>query len=172
MSAMSKSSKANPPAQVRPSRNGLGLFAVSGIRRGGQACVLDGNLVHWEDLIDIGGIILDNAYRYSDDYYLSPSGVGNYINHSCEPNIGIRKVGRKLVMAAIRQIRAGEELAFDYSTVTGDDDSWTMRCKCGSGSCRKLVGPYGRLPRRRREKYSRQGIVPDCVLMASLSKEI
>ncbi|WP_119166187.1 SET domain-containing protein [Algihabitans albus] len=57
-----------------------------------------------------------------------------HLNHSCAPNLAIEG---QIVFVALRDIEAGEELTFDYAT--GDDDDWTMACRCGSPDCRGIV---------------------------------
>ena len=66
--------------------------------------------------------------------------VSRYINHSCEPNCEARFEGSHIWIHAIRDISAGEELAYDYEydwlpdyTVT---DLAEYACRCGSERCR------------------------------------
>jgi len=57
-----------------------------------------------------------------------------HINHSCGGNIGFK--GENFV--AIRNIRSGEELTYDYGLVeTSPRVRW--RCACGSRRCRGVV---------------------------------
>lgn len=78
----------------------------------------------------------------------------SYVNHSCEPNTWceFRRLGKQELIA-LRQIRRGEELTYDYSLQAVDSidgrNPWTMRCRCGSRTCRKLIqGDFFRLSRR------------------------
>ncbi len=78
----------------------------------------------------------------------------SYVNHSCEPNTWceFRRLGKQELIA-LRQIRRGEEITYDYSLQAVDSidgrNPWTIRCRCGSKSCRKLIqGDFFRLPRR------------------------
>ena len=64
------------------------------------------------------------------------------MNHSCEPNCVI--MGRTRIVA-LRRIEAGEEVTFDYSTNVGWD-GFSMRCRCGTKGCRKVVRSYAFLP--------------------------
>ena len=57
-----------------------------------------------------------------------------YLNHSCNPNVGI---DGQIIFRAMRNIPSGEELTFDYAT--GDDDTWSMECRCGSENCRRHI---------------------------------
>jgi uncharacterized protein len=57
-----------------------------------------------------------------------------FLNHSCEPNVGIQG---QIVFVAMRDIAAGEELTLDYATI--DHDSEPMACRCGANGCRRLI---------------------------------
>jgi SET domain-containing protein len=71
----------------------------------------------------------------------------DWINHSCDPNAGIRG---QISVVAMRDIQEGEEICFDYamcSTCTMD----AFTCACGSPRCRGEVRPDDwRLPDLRR----------------------
>jgi len=81
-----------------------------------------------------------------------------YVNHSCDPNAYIEfKVLEKRYLIAIKPIKKGEEIMCDYtlSSVNQiDNETWVLRCKCGSRNCRDLVtGDFFKLPREvQREK--------------------
>jgi len=57
-----------------------------------------------------------------------------YLNHSCNPNLGMRG---EITFVAMRDIRAGEELTHDWA-MTDDDDYW-VECNCGTPDCRKTL---------------------------------
>jgi SET domain-containing protein len=42
----------------------------------------------------------------------------------------------RVVIRALRDIRAGEELFLDYALDVGDDDPSLYPCRCGTPSCR------------------------------------
>lgn len=54
-----------------------------------------------------------------------------FINHSCEPNVGF---AGNIVLVAMREIDAGEELATDYALF--DDYDGAMECRCDTGATR------------------------------------
>jgi len=146
---------------VRPAGTGVGLFATRAFAAGADVARIRGRVYHWRVLWRRGGSFLANCFRYGPESYLDPGeGPGRYLNHACEPNAGIRKSGRRLVLFAARRIRRGEEVVIDYSTITGDDDIWRMRCHCGSRRCRRWVGRFGLLPAALRASYLRRGLVP------------
>ena len=62
-------------------------------------------------------------------------GLGEPVNHSCEPNLWWAGPQRYL---ARRDIAAGEELTYDYATVIADPQ-FLLRCHCESYRCRQLV---------------------------------
>jgi hypothetical protein len=65
----------------------------------------------------------------------SSGGLDDLVNHSCAPNLGLfPMVGADggdgdLYLVARREIAAGEELSFDYST-SMVDEPWAMDCAC------------------------------------------
>ena len=153
---------------VGPVRNGHGIVAAQPFRQGMVIVEIKGKIVtadevwrYWE----IDSRLGENCFRYDEDHYLDPNGeIGQYANHSCNPNAGIVKQGRRLILRAIAPIAAGEEVTHDYSTLLGADDVWTMRCNCGVSNCRRVVRNIGKLPAATVRNYQRLGIVPDFIL--------
>lgn len=88
---------------------------------------------------------------FKKDYWIDPQPPFKYINHSCEPNCGI--TGTKTVRA-LRNITAGEELTFDYSTSEIDPD-WVLdyTCRCGAKSCRKQIRSIQSLSEKKIKSY-------------------
>jgi hypothetical protein len=97
-----------------------------------------------------------NLLQVGRETYILPRPKGVFVNHSCNPNAGLRGT-RSLV--ALRRIDVGEEIRFDYST-TMDEDFWTMECMCGQPGCRHVIRDFKRLPDAVRERYIALGIVP------------
>jgi len=60
---------------------------------------------------------------------------GDSINHSCEPNCGMRNA---TTIVAMRDIAAGEELTFDYAMSDASDYD-EFECNCGMSLCRGKV---------------------------------
>ena len=73
------------------------------------------------------------------------------INHSCNPNCEVTGKGLKLWIHAIRNIKKGEELSYDYG-FGFDEDFKNYPCKCGSKNC---VGYIVRSESRWRIKKSK-----------------
>ena len=60
--------------------------------------------------------------------------VGRYVNHSCRPNCYSEIVGDRIWIRALRDIRRGEELTYDYCT----DGEAGIKCLCRQG-CRTML---------------------------------
>ena len=153
---------------VRPVRNGRGIVARKAFRRGAVLSEIRGRIVSGDEVWrywEIDPRLGENCFRYDDDHYIDPDGeIGAWANHSCNPNAGVVKRGRRLLLKAIAPIAAGDEITHDYSTLLGADDVWTMRCNCGETNCRRVVRNIGKLPDTTLRRYRRLGIVPDFIL--------
>lgn len=64
-----------------------------------------------------------------------PDSVDHGANHSCSPNLGWAD---ERTLVALRDISAGEELTYDYSTARADP-SFLLRCHCETYRCRQMV---------------------------------
>lgn len=90
-----------------------------------------------EILINFEGKIISEPSRTTlqidEDKFLEGSGeVAEYLNHSCEPNCYIDF--SDLSLRALRDIKQGEELTFNYLT-TEYDMAEKFQCRCGSKNC-------------------------------------
>jgi SET domain-containing protein len=85
---------------------------------------------------------LDGDFEYND---------ARLINHSCNPNCEVDGKGLKLWIFALRDIKKGEELSYDYG-FGYDKDYKQFVCKCGANNC---VGYIVREGSRWRIKKSR-----------------
>jgi uncharacterized protein len=119
---------------------GRGLFARQAIERGEVVAVKGGHIVDTDTMLALPMHLRDTDIQLApglhlvaldDDEY---EGVMLYINHSCEPNVG---VAGNVVLAAMRDVDAGEELTVDYALF--DRLRPPMTCRCGSPACRGLV---------------------------------
>lgn len=81
-----------------------------------------------------------DAYLAED---LDNPSVDDFINHSCKPNLGF--LDGTPVHYALRDIEAGEELCYDYSTCM-NEAGWTIPCLCGSSCCRGTINSHCDLP--------------------------
>jgi hypothetical protein len=57
-----------------------------------------------------------------------------FINHSCAANCESSEEEGRVWITALRRIKAGEEITYDYCLYDGGDDEAT--CNCGARNCR------------------------------------
>ena len=68
---------------------------------------------------------LDGDFKYN---------TARLINHSCDPNCEVSGTGLKIWVYAIRDIKKGEELTYDYGF--GFDEGYKdFPCRCRSKNC-------------------------------------
>ena len=98
-------------------------------------------------------------FQIDENRYLLPHGsIDDLINHSCDPNSGIRLTSRGYRLLALRDICAGEELTYDYSTYISNPRE-RLECRCGSVKCRRDIGPFRELPLQVRAFYLAHDVV-------------
>lgn len=83
------------------------------------------------------------------DQWIDPEKPYKFLNHSCNPTVGVK--GR-VTLVVLRDMKEGEEVTVDYSTIEGDPN-WEMECACGEGNCRKIVKSVQFMPEDQFEKY-------------------
>ncbi len=71
-------------------------------------------------------------YRYAIDGQ-NLENTARYINHSCDPNCYVDKVGETLWIVALRAINTGEECSFNYGY--GMQHYQDNPCHCGAHNC-------------------------------------
>jgi hypothetical protein len=97
------------------------------------------------------------------DFMTASGGIDDYVNHSCDPNTGIRLEDGRIILFALRTIKSGEEITFDYAT-TQEGGFWTMNCCCESPACRMTIGDFSDLPSERQAFFIDQDAVLPYVL--------
>ncbi len=119
---------------------GRGLFARSVIRKGEIAVVKGGYILTKAQRDEIGKELGPSEIQVSEELFIGPSMMAEreggmmHLNHSCEPNLGVQG---QIVYVALRDIKSGEELTFDYAMT--EDEPYEMKCRCGTRSCRGII---------------------------------
>jgi hypothetical protein len=144
--------------------HGRGVFALRRIRKGTRIIEYLGDRVSHREadrryehkpisdnhtflfIVD-RGIVIDGGSEHGND--------ARFINHSCDPNCESVIDDRRVFIEAVRTIRAGEELTYDYQIGRDREDPPNVdeifACRCGAGSCRgSMLWP----PRRKRRARS------------------
>lgn len=96
------------------------------------------------------------SFQLNETQHIEPTLFGAYLNHSCDPNVGIRtgKSGDVLEIVARRTIRKDEDIAIDYAMFEYETGPMSkITCQCGAADCRSFIGGYKYLPQRLREAY-------------------
>jgi hypothetical protein len=146
--------------------HGRGVFATRTIARGEDIVEYRGRRISMEVADTMPDSDPDNPYHtflfeLNDGRVIDAGVRGNaarWINHSCAPNCVPYEDDRGRVMiAARRTIRAGEELAYDYRlNVEGRRTKKLLaayRCRCGAPRCRgSMLGPAEPAGGRRRPR--------------------
>src|SRR3989344_9058488 len=114
---------------------GKGIFAGEDIKKGEFVTFLKGKLCRKEYKTKRDTYVGPHWVSVGYHTWINPAFPIRRINHSCSPNLGF-KTFRKVY--AMRDIKKGEELTIDYSTVDYVE-LWNLRCKCKSPRCRKIV---------------------------------
>jgi len=101
----------------------------------------------------------DRFVQVTPDHYMGPSGrIDDLVNHSCDPNAGLRFTDTGVFLVAVRAIQPGEEIAWDYST-TLRESNWHMICQCRSEGCRRVIGNFDSLDPDRQEWFRARNLV-------------
>lgn len=137
-----------------------GIFATRDIKKGEVAWRLDSNekLLTKEERDSLSLEIQKLAFQYKD-HFVVVHDQSEFMNHSCGPNLGFSSDEE---LSAIKDIKAGEELTYDYSTADVGDWVASWECKCGSKNCRKKITGKDCLDKKFQEKY--KGFLPSWVL--------
>jgi uncharacterized protein len=135
---------------VRDSRiHGRGVYAARSIQEGERIIEYRGERITWKqadrrppsDPSDP-----NHTFYFSlDDGHVIDANVGGnsarWINHSCEPNCETEETeDGRVYIQALRRIRRGEELSYDYRLIVDERLTPTLKrqygCRCGSPHCR------------------------------------
>ncbi|OGJ61179.1 hypothetical protein A3A67_04900 [Candidatus Peribacteria bacterium RIFCSPLOWO2_01_FULL_51_18] len=132
---------------------GRACIATKEIIKSEIICKFAGPKISLREFFDKYDINDGNPLQITDDNYIDLIVPYVCFNHSCEPNAGIRNNG---ILFALRNIPAGEEITYDYST-TIDDVTWQMECMCKKKGCRKVIGDFQSVPHEVKEYYRKNG---------------
>jgi SET domain-containing protein len=115
---------------VRRTNTGLGLFALQPIAKGTRIIEYTGPLIPNEEVDKRRGRYFFGVNtKWTIDG--SPrSNVARYINHSCKPNAEALISGRRVWIWSRKNIKPGEEIAYDYGKEYFDDIIKPMGCRC------------------------------------------
>jgi hypothetical protein len=122
---------------------GKGVFAGASLARGERLVVFGGRIMTLAEERCLPEPIRDFAHQIDDDLVIGidrPEDIQpvDYLNHSCDPNAGF---AGQIVLVAMRDVRADEEITFDYAMTLSEAPGapYRMKCACGAAQCRWIV---------------------------------
>ncbi len=164
MKAQATNGKTHPAAhaaapgrriQVRRSGvHGKGVFALKPLAEGEVVIEYKGEVIDWKEALRRHPHDPSDPnhtfYFHVDERNVIDAKVGGnaarWINHACDPNCEADEEGGRVFIKALRNIRAGEELNYDYGLII--DERYTPKlkaeypCWCGATKCRgTLLAP-------------------------------
>lgn len=134
--------------------HGKGVFAVQDLAEGEVLIEYVGEVISWKEALrrhphDPSDPNHTFYFHVDEDHVIDAKHGGNssrWINHSCAPNCEADEQDGRVFIKALRNIRAGEELFYDYGLII--DAPYTQKlkaeypCWCGAPNCRgTLLAP-------------------------------
>lgn len=170
----------------RSGLHGFGVFALKDIEKGRYLTQYLGEIGEGaasDKRIEAIGEATGSFYHFGLEGDLVLDGFHTYntaarVNHSCEPNCEIgwfedhfayptiagratRCTDNQLWLVASRDIKAGEEVFFNYGTPLDDEVTPWQKCLCGSPSCVGFICAEEDWPklRKRLPRWKREGLL-------------
>ena len=159
MSQASPSEPVSPPAAKAPRRgrrivvrasgiHGKGVYALVPFAKGETIIEYTGEVISWPEALrrhphDPNDPCHTFYFHIDDDTVIDGKHTGNaakWINHACNPNCEADEVNGRIFIKALRNVKAGDELFYDYGLII--DERYTAKlkkqyqCLCGSRKCR------------------------------------
>jgi uncharacterized protein len=131
-------------------RGGRGIFATRRLEVGELVSMWGGIVLTLDELAALPPRERDYAVQIEEGLVLTTplaeAATSDFINHSCEPNLGL---DGPISLRVIREILPGDELSFDYA-MTDSTPLLEMDCSCGAALCRgRVTSEDWRIPRLR-----------------------
>ena len=135
--------------QVRKSGvHGKGVYALRPIKKGETIIEYVGEVITWDEALrrhphDPSDPNHTFYFHIDEGRVIDAKFGGNasrWINHACAPNCEADDDGERVFIKALRNIKPGEELFYDYGLVI--DERYTpalkrqFACHCGDKNCR------------------------------------
>ncbi|MGA0115091.1 MAG: SET domain-containing protein [Burkholderiales bacterium] len=143
---------AKPRVAVRNSPiHGRGVFAVTAIAKGARILEYTGERMTHAKADRLYGDLHDGSshtmlFAANDKVVIDATkrgGPARWINHSCAPNCEANEEDGRVFIDAVRAIRRGEELSYDYNLVLEERHTAKQKrehpCYCGARKCRKTL---------------------------------
>ncbi len=124
---------ARGPFRVGRSRTGLGLFATVPIEKGAFIIKYKGRRIRHAQAARLEARGSRYMFEINSRWTVDGSNrrnIARYANHSCRPNAESDLVKGKVILRAIKKIRPGEEITYDYGREYFEIFLEPRGCKC------------------------------------------
>jgi len=144
---LTRAPDANSALEMRPTDNkGDGVFANTDFYAG--STVLVGIIVRELPSND------SRALQVAVDKYALLAGLVSKVNHSCEPNCGVRaNATGALDLVAMKSIFKDDEITIDYAMTNLSLIDFPEKCLCGTNLCRGHITGWRDLSDSRKDAY-------------------
>ena len=144
--------------------HGRGVFARRLIHEDETVCEYKGEIISEAEVArrypeDMDGLNHTFVFGVEHDHNIDGGANGNiarWINHSCDPNCDTYDKDKRMFVRAIRDIRPGEELSYDYWIEAGEPLTKAVQarwpCWCGAKTCCGTVLTPSPKPRKKKGK--------------------
>ncbi len=149
-----------PIKRIQARRSGVhgrGVYALVDLAEGETLIEYVGEVITWKEALRRHPHDPKDPnhtfYFHIDEERVIDAKVGGnssrWINHSCDPNCEAETEDGRVFIRALRNIKAGEELFYDYGLVIDERYTPALKkkfpCWCGSANCRgTLLAPKKR----------------------------
>jgi uncharacterized protein len=148
------------PYRVGRSRTGLGLFATEEIEKGTRIVEYFGPLL---DCSKPKHDAIENKYLFELNGRWTIDGsvrrnIARYANHACRPNAesDVHPRLKKVYIRAIKKIRPGDEITYDYGTDYFKEYLKPIGCRCVSCERKRKMARAEERARKQRAAARRQ----------------
>lgn len=157
--------RTNPANRIQVRRSGVhgrGVFVRERIRKGARIIEYKGRRIPWKEAQDLPPLDPKNPshtvlFSVDEGDVIDAAVGGNesrWINHSCEPNCEAYEEDGRIFVHALRGLRPGEELFYDYKMIPAERRTKKVEkefgCFCGTSTCRGTM----LAPRKKRRRKS------------------
>ncbi len=145
--------------------HGRGVFALADLAEGENLIQYIGEVIAWKEALRRHPHDPKDPnhtfYFHMDEKHVIDAKVGGnssrWINHSCKPNCEADEEKGRVFIKALRNIKSGEELFYDYGLII--DTKYTPKllaeypCWCGAKKCRgTLLAPKDKADKKDKKK--------------------
>lgn len=128
--------------------HGKGVYANQAFKRGDVIIEYRGEIITWEEALERHPHDPTDPnhtfyFHLDDGHVIDGKHKGNaakWINHACDPNCEADQDGNRVFIKALRAIKPGQELFYDYGLIIDERITAKLKkeyaCWCGSPKCK------------------------------------